>query len=92
VFRIVRSANGGVVLALIGRISDENLPELKSVVASERKSSRIVLDLKDLTLVDRSVVHFFGQCETAKITLKNCPPYVRDWIDANRKQKTRRKR
>jgi anti-anti-sigma regulatory factor len=80
-----------VVLTLIGRISDENLPELQSLIAAEQDISQILLDLKDVTLVDREVVHFFGQCETDKITLKNCPAYIRDWIDADRKQKTRRK-
>lgn len=90
-FRILRSGDGGVVLTLIGRISDENLPELQSLIAAEQDISQILLDLKDVTLVDREVVHFFGQCETDKITLKNCPAYIRDWIDADRKQKTRRK-
>jgi anti-anti-sigma regulatory factor len=92
VFRILRSANGEVVLALIGRMSDENLPALKSVIASERNTYRIVLDLKDVILVDREVIHFLGQCETGEIKLKNCPPYIRDWIDGNRKRKPRRKK
>jgi hypothetical protein len=81
-----------VVLTLIGRISEENLPQLKSVIASERGASRIVLDLKDVTLVDRGVVHFLGQCDTDKIGLKNCPAYIRDWIAGSRKRKPRRKK
>jgi hypothetical protein len=92
VFRIVRSANGEVVLTLIGRISDENLPELKSVMALERNISRVVLDLKDVTLVDREVVHFLGQCERDKIGLKNCPAYIRDWIKGSQKRKPGRKK
>jgi hypothetical protein len=91
VFRILRSTNGEVVFALIGRMSDENLPELKSLIASER-ISRIVLDLKDVTLVDREVIHFLGQCETDKITLQNCPAYIRGWIDGSRNRKPRRKK
>jgi hypothetical protein len=73
-------------------MSDENLPELKSLIAAERNISRIVLDLKDVTLVDREVVEFLGQCETNKVALKNCPAYIRDWIDGNRKRKLRRKK
>jgi hypothetical protein len=92
VFRILRSANGGVVLTLIGRISDENLPELKSAITSERDISGIALDLTDVTLVDREVVRFLGQCETDKITLKNCPAYIRGWIEGTRKRKPRRKK
>jgi anti-anti-sigma regulatory factor len=90
VFRILKSANGEVILTLIGRMSDENLPELKSLIASEQKVSPIVLDLKDVTLVDREVVDFLGQCEADKITLKNCAAYIRDWIEGNRKPKGRR--
>ena len=92
VFRILRSENGETVLTLIGRMSDDNLAELKSLIASERKISRITLDLKDLTLVDREAVHFLGQCESDKVTLKNCPAYIRDWIDGNRKRKPGRKK
>jgi hypothetical protein len=73
-------------------MSVENLPELKSLIASERDISRIVLDLKDVTLVDREVVHFLGECEAGHITLKNCPAYVRDWIEGSRKRKPRRKK
>jgi len=73
-------------------MSDENLGELKSLIAAERNVSRIVLDLKDLTLVDHEVVHFLGQCETGKIALKNCPAYIRDWIDGNRKGKHTRQK
>ena len=90
-FRVLRSANGEVVLTLIGRISDENLPELESLIASERDIPQVVLDLKDVVLVDREVIHFLGQCETDKITLKNCPAYIREWIDALRKRKIKRK-
>jgi hypothetical protein len=92
VFRILRSADGDVVLALIGRMSDEDLPELRSVIASESDISGIALDLKDLTLVDGEVVRFLGQCETKKITLKNCPAYIRDWIEGSRKRKSGRKK
>jgi hypothetical protein len=73
-------------------MSDENLPELKSVIAAEQNISRIVLDLKNVTLVDREVVHFLGQCETDRIGLKNCPAYIRDWIEGSRKRKARRKK
>jgi hypothetical protein len=72
-------------------MSDENLVELKSLIASERKFSQIILDLKDVTLVDREVVHFLGHCEADRITLKNCPAYIRDWIQGSRKPKPRRK-
>jgi anti-anti-sigma regulatory factor len=55
-FMIRRTADGDVVLALIGRMGQENLAELKSVIALENNGARIALDLKDVTLVDREAV------------------------------------
>jgi hypothetical protein len=39
-----------------------------------------VLDLRDVVLVDRDVVRFLRACEVGGIALRNCPPYIRDWI------------
>jgi hypothetical protein len=46
-FRILRITNGELVLKLFGQTSEENLPDLKSVITGETKITRIVLDLKD---------------------------------------------
>jgi hypothetical protein len=92
VFRIRREAEGKVILTLIGRMSVEDLPELDLAITSERGRLPLVLDLKDLTLVDRDVVHHLGKCERHKVTLKNCPGYIRHWINDERKRKTRRKK
>jgi hypothetical protein len=91
VFRIRREADGEVVLTLVGRMSGEDLPELDSAICSEPNAIRIVLDLKDLTLVDREVVLHLGRHEQQKITLKNCPSYIRMWIDDERRRNSRGK-
>jgi hypothetical protein len=54
---------------------------LEALIKSEGKGRRIVLDLKDLTLVSRDALSFLECCEAGGITLKNCPAYVRKWID-----------
>jgi anti-anti-sigma regulatory factor len=78
--KITRSANGEEVFKLRGRMDVENLAELKTLFNSEANSRRIVLDLKDLTLVDQDVVIFLKRCEADSIELKNCPAYIREWI------------
>jgi anti-anti-sigma regulatory factor len=83
--KIQRSANGEVVLTLIGRMDAENVAELKTAFASEAKDRHIVLDLKDLTLVDRDAVKFLERCEADSIKLKNCPAYIREWITRERR-------
>ena len=49
---------------------------------STAAAGRIVLDLKDVTLVDRAAVHFLARVEMAGTELVNCPEYVRSWIAA----------
>jgi anti-anti-sigma regulatory factor len=85
--KIQRSANGKVVFTLIGRIEVENVAELKALVESEGKGRRIVLDLKDLTLVDRDAVAFLAGCEADCVKLTNCPAYIREWITRERRAK-----
>jgi anti-anti-sigma regulatory factor len=78
--KILRTVNGEVVFRLSGRIEEENIPELKELFEAETDGRRIVLDLKDLTLVDREAVRFLERCEADSIKLENCPAYVREWI------------
>jgi hypothetical protein len=67
-----------VVLTLSGRMDAENVIELKSLFQLEVEGRRFVLDLKDLTLVDREAVRFLGRCEADSIRLKNCPIHPRE--------------
>jgi anti-anti-sigma regulatory factor len=82
--KIERTANGKVVFKLIGRMGAENVNELENLINAEASGRRIVLDLKDLTLVDQEVVSFLGRCEADSIQLKNCPAYIREWITGER--------
>ena len=82
--KIKRAANGEVVFTLSGRMHAENVAELKTLFGSEPKGRHIILDLKDLTLVDREAVRFLENCETDSINIKNCPAYIREWITRER--------
>jgi anti-anti-sigma regulatory factor len=78
--KIRRSANGDVVLTITGRLEAQNVSELSALLAEEPAGRPLVLDLKDLVLVDRDVVRFLRTCEGEGITLRNCPAYIRAWI------------
>jgi anti-anti-sigma regulatory factor len=82
--RIQRSANGQVVFTLSGRMDEEDIPELETLIRSEANGRRIVLDLKDLTLVGRDAISFLERWEAKGIALKNCAGYVREWISRSR--------
>ena len=78
--KITKAINGEAVIKLSGRMGTENLGELETLLSAEASGRRIVLDLKDLTLVDQDAVSFLRRCEADSITLKNCPAYIRRWI------------
>jgi hypothetical protein len=82
--KITRASNGGVVFSLIGRMDAENVGEMETLLSEEADNSIIVLDLKDLRLVDQDVVGFLGRCEADGIQLKNCPAYIREWLNGKR--------
>ena len=82
--KITTVANGEVVIKLSGRMDSENIGELETLMTSEADGRRIVLDLRDLTLVDQDAVSFLKRCEEDNITLKNCPAYIREWITRER--------
>ncbi len=84
--RIQRSENGGVVFTLSGQMDEEPIAELETLISSEENGRRIILDLKDLTLVNENAIAFLERCEANSITLKNCPAYVREWINAQRRE------
>jgi len=82
--RIHRSANGEVVFTLSGQMDEEGIAELETLISSEADGRRIILDLKDLTVVGRDAIRFLERCEADSITLKNCAGYVREWITRSR--------
>jgi hypothetical protein len=83
--KITRAANGEVVFKLSGRMGAENVGEVERLLIAEASGRRIVLDLKDITLVDQAVVTFLRRCEADGVRLENCPPYVREWITGRRR-------
>jgi len=77
--RIQRAANGKVVFTLSGRIEPEDIDELRRLFGLEPAAVQIVLNLRELVLVNGD-----GECEAGGMTLENCPAYVRKWIDQQR--------
>ena len=87
--RIQRNANGDVVLTLSGRLQADNVSELSTLLAAEPPGRAITLDLKNVLLVDRDVVRFLRAREADGVALRNCPPYIREWIAREREQSSR---
>ena len=72
-----------VVFTLAGRIRSDQLPELKALL-SELRDHNLVLDLREVKLVDRDAVRFLAQSEAEGATLRNCSAFIREWISQER--------
>jgi anti-anti-sigma regulatory factor len=73
-----------VVLRISGRIAGDDVDVLRSALDQERGA--IAIDLAEVGLVDRSAVNLLVLSETRGVELRNCPPYVREWIAREREQ------
>jgi alpha-beta hydrolase superfamily lysophospholipase len=89
-FRIERSASGhAVVLALSGEIAEDCRSQLEALIAADIDRC-VIVDLRDIALVDRTGVLLLEACEAAGVALANCPAYVREWIEREREVGARR--
>ncbi len=82
--RIDRVVSGDdiVVLCISGRITEQDLDTLRNVI--EQEASAVVIDLKNVVLIDREAVNFLAQRELNGTVLRNCPPYIREWVTKDR--------
>ena len=80
--RTRRTGNDRVLFILSGRIeTTEDIEQLQQLLAVETCRRQMVLDLKDVMLVNQNAVEFLRRCEADGIKLENCPLHVRRWID-----------
>jgi hypothetical protein len=81
-FRIETAARGTVrVFILSGRIDMQAIAELRRLFELQTNRHDIVLDLKDVGVVDRGVTRFFVRCEADGVKLENCASYIREWME-----------
>jgi len=69
------------VFTLCGRIEKQAIAELRKLFELQLDYHDIVLDLKDVCVVDREVMSFFVSCEADGVKLENCTPYLREWME-----------
>jgi hypothetical protein len=79
-FRIDRAVNTESLLVLLvsGQISGERVAILRGVLDGE--PGGYVIDLKNVDLVDRDAVKLLARSEAHGTELRNCPPYIREWV------------
>ena len=76
-----------VVLRISGRITHDDGAVLRAAIDRERGA--LAIDLAEVGLVDRDTVNFLAFSEGRGIEFRNCPAYIREWIDRERAQTPR---
>ncbi len=71
-----------IILRLIGRVRSDCIEELRQRV--QNHASLTVLDLEAVDLVDLQSVRFLCDCQDQQIELRNCAPYILEWIRRER--------
>ena len=57
------------------------LPELEQSITEARGAQQhVVIDLSEVTLVDRKTVQYFSEQADSDVKLVNCPAYLLRWI------------
>jgi anti-anti-sigma regulatory factor len=80
--KIHRTSGRPVVFTISGRLDADNVNELCQLVDAEPAGCVLVLDLMDLILADRNAVRVLRQYEASeRVVLRNCPAYVRTWME-----------
>ena len=69
-----------MVFDLSGRMNLEEVGEVDKLIKLEAGDACLVLDLNEVTLVDRGVVEFLVNCEAKGIALEHCPSFIREWM------------
>jgi hypothetical protein len=84
-FRIETAARGrSSVFIVSGHIEAHAIAELRRLFKIHSDYHDIVVDLKDVSLVDREAMRFFVACEADGVKLENCTPYLREWMERDK--------
>ena len=76
--------NDSEVFYVSGRIEREDLEVLRAALRPEARA--LAIDLRDVGLIDGEAVKFLAIIEANGGTIRNCPAFIREWIDRERSQ------
>jgi anti-anti-sigma regulatory factor len=70
-----------VTILLNGKFSEDSLADLdESIMAARGANQTVVMDLSEVTLVDRKAVEYLADQSSHNVRIVNCPVYLRRWI------------
>ena len=82
----VLTPDGFVVLRVSGRLDRAHIEALSELTEREKSTKGLAIDLTQVTVVSLEAIRALTVAETNGIELRNCPPYVREWISQVRER------
>ena len=74
-------AECSITLLLNGKFSEDAVSELhRSITEARVARKKVLIDLSEVTLVDRKAVEYISEQAGEDIRVVNCPIYLRRWI------------
>jgi anti-anti-sigma regulatory factor len=71
----------GLTLGVKGKLSGAALGELRREIERARRARRrVVIDLSEVTLVDRHSLEFLAAQSRDEVRVVNCPEYIEPWM------------
>src|SRR5262245_31895798 len=67
-----------VVLRVSGRIEAEHVDTLRKLV--EQENGKVIIDLSEVTLVNREAIGFLALSKANGVELRNCADYILEWV------------
>src|SRR4029077_19421282 len=78
----LRDGENCLRIQLAGQLTEEYVPEIEYLLRQQTVgSSRVYLDLANVTFVDRAAMLFLCSAKARNIEIEDCPSYVSRWID-----------
>ena len=71
-----------VLLHISGHLQEVHVSMIEELIAKE--IDPVILDLAEVTLLDREAVRFLAACDVRGIGLRNCPAFIREWVARER--------
>ena len=70
-----------VTLVASGKMNGGSLAELRREIENARQTSKqVVLDISEVTLIDRTSLAFLAEQTSNRVQIVNCPEYIEPWI------------
>jgi ABC-type transporter Mla MlaB component len=78
---------GGTRLLLSGELRYAHVEEVRVEIANA--VAPVTLDLQEVGVVDIDGIRLLNECRTQGAKVKNCAPYIREWMRQERRTQKR---